>query len=330
MASGSSSRRHGPNSPRTRTSSRDPAFVITPNARDVGNSCIYRYPARMWWHLEWLAEAAEAWAAQNCAVGERLDDWIQRNYGIEVALHDGSVTERALRSTGGSTHASRTSRSMTTQGPTSAAASTSIHQRRVELHRRPHRAAPVVPRQEARKEVASAMRRRSFARQRDRRPWRRLPPVPRRGEDRLLAVIGACGLAIGWCPAAASAPTWWRGLLLTSVVPDAESAQTLGFTVFFPLMFLSAVFVPVGGLPDGVSEYNPVSALAVAVRAPARPAGRARVRLIACPHPVAASLAWISALLLCLRSPCRAPLPGACRTPERPRVAAMRRDSVSR
>lgn len=71
-----------------------PAFVITPNARDVCNPCIYRYPTRMWRHLELLAEAAEAWAAQGGTVGTRLEEWIHQNYGIEIALHDSSLGER--------------------------------------------------------------------------------------------------------------------------------------------------------------------------------------------------------------------------------------------
>lgn len=72
-----------------------PAFVITPNARDRCNPSPYAEPARMWWHLERLAEAAEAWAAQDCAVGNRLDEWIQQNYQIEIALFDGSLGDRA-------------------------------------------------------------------------------------------------------------------------------------------------------------------------------------------------------------------------------------------
>ena len=71
------------------------AFVITPNAREGCNPSAYPDPARMWWHLEHLAEAAEAWAAQNSAVGMDLKTWIQQNYGIEIALFDGSLGDRA-------------------------------------------------------------------------------------------------------------------------------------------------------------------------------------------------------------------------------------------
>jgi len=71
------------------------AFTITPNAREGCNPSAYPDPARMWWHLERLAEAAEAWAEQNCAVGMDLKTWIQHNYGIEIALFDGSLGDRA-------------------------------------------------------------------------------------------------------------------------------------------------------------------------------------------------------------------------------------------
>jgi hypothetical protein len=49
----------------------------------------------MWHHLERLAEAAEAWAAANCSIGGRLDEWIHENYGVEVALHGGNLGNAA-------------------------------------------------------------------------------------------------------------------------------------------------------------------------------------------------------------------------------------------
>jgi ER-bound oxygenase mpaB/B'/Rubber oxygenase, catalytic domain len=68
-----------------------PAFVITERAREMCEQGPYPDPPRMWRHLERLAEAAEAWAAADCSVGNRLDEWIHENYGIEVALHDDSL-----------------------------------------------------------------------------------------------------------------------------------------------------------------------------------------------------------------------------------------------
>jgi hypothetical protein len=67
------------------------AFVVTPAAREMCSPSPYPDPARMWWHLERLAEAAEAWASQSCSVGQDLSTWIRENYGIEVALHDADL-----------------------------------------------------------------------------------------------------------------------------------------------------------------------------------------------------------------------------------------------
>jgi hypothetical protein len=69
------------------------AFVVTPAAREMCSPSPYPDPERMWWHLERLAEAAEAWASQGCSVGQDLSTWIRENYGIEVALHDADLEE---------------------------------------------------------------------------------------------------------------------------------------------------------------------------------------------------------------------------------------------
>jgi ABC transporter DrrB family efflux protein len=98
-----------------------------------------------------------------------------------------------------------------------------------------------------------------------------------------LVVFSACGLAVGWEPHGTALETvaaygllvlWafagvWIGTFLGMVVRSAETAQTVGFTVLFPLMFLSAIFVPIGGLPTPlrqVAEYNPLSCVAGALR----------------------------------------------------------------
>ena len=88
----------------------------------------------------------------------------------------------------------------------------------------------------------------------------------------------------------------WIGTLLGLLVRSPDSAQGVVFVVIFPLTFLSSVFVPLGGLPDGlrqVAAYNPISAFAAGVRTlfgnptalpddPAWPLA----------HPVASSLLW--------------------------------------
>ena len=98
-----------------------------------------------------------------------------------------------------------------------------------------------------------------------------------------LVVFSACGLVVGWQPHGTALETvaayallvlWafagvWIGTFLGMVVRSAETAQTAGFTVLFPMMFLSAIFVPIGGLPTPlrqVAEYNPLSCVAGALR----------------------------------------------------------------
>ncbi len=62
------------------------AFVITPRARGMCDPSPYPNPGRMWWHVERLAEAAEAWSAAGRDVGEGLKTWMLSNYGIEISL----------------------------------------------------------------------------------------------------------------------------------------------------------------------------------------------------------------------------------------------------
>ena len=61
----------------------------------------------------------------------------------------------------------------------------------------------------------------------------------------------------------------WVGLALGALVRSPDSVMGVGFLVVFPLTFLASTFVPIDGLPDGlrqVAEWNPISALAAAVR----------------------------------------------------------------
>lgn len=129
-----------------------------------------------------------------------------------------------------------------------------------------------------------------------------------------LAVMVACGLAVGWAPHGGVGETLaalgvlllfafavtWAGTLLGLLVRHPEGADGIAMTTIFPLMFLSAIFVPVGGLPSPlreIAEYNPLSALATAVRTLCHnPIGDLPA---AWPlqHPVAASLLWSVALI---------------------------------
>jgi ABC-type multidrug transport system permease subunit len=61
----------------------------------------------------------------------------------------------------------------------------------------------------------------------------------------------------------------WIGVWVGLTVRTVESAQQVGFTVIFPLTFLSNVFVPPQTLPSWlrpVAEWNPVSALTASIR----------------------------------------------------------------
>lgn len=61
----------------------------------------------------------------------------------------------------------------------------------------------------------------------------------------------------------------WVGTWVGLVVRSGESAQQLMFIVIFPLMFVSGIFVPIGGMPDAlrtIAEWNPLTAAATACR----------------------------------------------------------------
>src|SRR5688500_1528913 len=61
----------------------------------------------------------------------------------------------------------------------------------------------------------------------------------------------------------------WIGVWVGLSVPTVEVAQQVGFTVLFPVVFLSNVFIPIQTLPDflrPIAEWNPVSALTAAIR----------------------------------------------------------------
>jgi ABC-type polysaccharide/polyol phosphate export permease len=61
----------------------------------------------------------------------------------------------------------------------------------------------------------------------------------------------------------------WIGVWIGLSVPTVEVAQQFGFTVLFPLTFLSNAFVPTQTLPGilrPIAEWNPVSALTAATR----------------------------------------------------------------
>jgi ABC-2 type transport system permease protein len=94
----------------------------------------------------------------------------------------------------------------------------------------------------------------------------------------------------------------WLGLLLGATVRSTDAVQGVAFLVIFPLTFVSNIFVPVGGLPAGlqaIAEYNPVSAIAAAVRTLfGNPTAIPADAVWPLQHPVVAAVAWSLAILL--------------------------------
>ena len=61
----------------------------------------------------------------------------------------------------------------------------------------------------------------------------------------------------------------WAGVWVGLMVRDPDGADGIVMAVIFPAMFLSGIFVPVAGLPDGlrqIAEFNPLTSLATAMR----------------------------------------------------------------
>ena len=129
-----------------------------------------------------------------------------------------------------------------------------------------------------------------------------------------LVVFSACGLAVGWQPHGTVLETaaaygllvlWafagvWIGTLLGMIVRSAETAQTVGFTILFPMMFLSAIFVPIGGLPTPlrqIAEYNPLSCVAGALRQLFHNPSPHVSDAWPLTHPVLATVIWSVALI---------------------------------
>ena len=96
-----------------------------------------------------------------------------------------------------------------------------------------------------------------------------------------VALIAAWGVALSWIFA-----------FVSLVVRGAETAQTAGFVILFPLVFASSVFVPVATLPSWlqpIAKASPVTLTADAARSLALVGG--------VPHSLWGALAWIVGIL---------------------------------
>jgi ABC-2 type transport system ATP-binding protein len=91
------------------------------------------------------------------------------------------------------------------------------------------------------------------------------------------ALVAAFGFALSWIFA-----------FVSLVVRGAETAQTAGFVLLFPLVFASSVFVPVSSMPNWlqpIAKASPVTLTADAARTLALTGG--------VPHSLGGALAWI-------------------------------------
>ncbi len=95
-----------------------------------------------------------------------------------------------------------------------------------------------------------------------------------------IAVVAAFGLALSWIFA-----------FVALTVRGAETAQTAGFVVIFPLVFASSVFVPVSTFPDWLQAFAKVSPVTVTADA-AR-----SFAFYGTPASLGAAAAWIGGLL---------------------------------
>ncbi len=96
-----------------------------------------------------------------------------------------------------------------------------------------------------------------------------------------VALVAAFGFALSWIFA-----------FVSLVVRGAESAQTAGFVLLFPLVFASSVFVPVSSMPSWLQPFakaSPVTLTADAARTLALHGG--------VPSSLGESLAWIAGIL---------------------------------
>jgi ABC transporter DrrB family efflux protein len=96
-----------------------------------------------------------------------------------------------------------------------------------------------------------------------------------------VALVAAFGFALSWIFA-----------FVSLVVRGAETAQTAGFVILFPLVFASSVFVPVSTLPSWlqtIAKVSPVTLTANAARTLALTGG--------VPDSLGGALAWIVGIL---------------------------------
>jgi ABC-2 type transport system permease protein len=130
----------------------------------------------------------------------------------------------------------------------------------------------------------------------------------------ILVVLMLSGLAVGWRVHSSIGEflagvgllllfTYvmsWVGVFMGLSVPTVEVANQVGFTVVFPLTFLSNVFVPPQTLPGWlrpVAEWNPVSALTAAIRQLWGNPNPFAATGFPAEHPILLTLIWVAILV---------------------------------
>jgi len=127
----------------------------------------------------------------------------------------------------------------------------------------------------------------------------------------ILIVLMLSGLAVGWTVHTGIVELLagigllllfafamsWLGVWLGLSVPTVEVAQQVGFTVLFPITFISNVFVATSTLPSWlqpVAEWNPTSTLTASLRELwGNPSPIAGSTSLASEEPVLVTLAWV-------------------------------------
>ena len=132
-------------------------------------------------------------------------------------------------------------------------------------------------------------------------------------------IVAGSGLAVGWRPQTGAGEIAagfgvalffayalsWLAACVGLWARSAESAQSFGFLVLFPLSFVSNALVPTRGMPDWlrtIADWNPVSAVTAACRDLwGNPNPSAASAAWSMQHPVWTALAWsIALLVVCL------------------------------
>ena len=130
----------------------------------------------------------------------------------------------------------------------------------------------------------------------------------------ILIVLMLSGLAVGWTVRTGipellagvgllllfAFAMSWIGVWLGLAVPTVEVAQQVGFTVLFPITFVSNVFVPTSTLPDWlrpVAEWNPVSTLTAAIRELWGNPNPFAAQGFPAEHPILLTLIWVAIIV---------------------------------